>query len=258
MDAQRAASALLASLLIAATAVPLAADDPAPAPTPEAVTDPRAAEVAERVAAALGGAAAWQAAGVIRFAFAGRRRHVWDRAHDRHRVEGTTEGGETYVVVHDLASREGRAWVDGEPVTGEQLVEMLDDAWAAWVNDTYWLVMPYKLRDPGVTLSWEGEEELDGRPHDRLALSFAGVGLTPGDRYWAWIDRESGLMSRWGYVLQHQPADAEPTLWDWRGWRGYGGIMLSPERILVGGDRTLELAPIEVLDRVPEALFEAP
>ena len=34
----------------------------------------------------------------------------------------------------------------------EQLGEMLENGRRAWINDSYWLVMPYKLRDPGVTL----------------------------------------------------------------------------------------------------------
>ena len=31
-------------------------------------------------------------------------------------------------------------------------------AYAIWVNDTYWLLMPYKMKDPGVTLAYDGEE----------------------------------------------------------------------------------------------------
>ena len=34
---------------------------------------------------------------------------------------------------------------------------MLDDAHGAWINDSYWLVMPYKLLDPGVRLRHLGE-----------------------------------------------------------------------------------------------------
>jgi hypothetical protein len=243
---------VLLAVLLSAPAPPAAADPP------PADVDPRAAAVADRAAAALGGAEAWDATRFISFHFAGRRAHVWDKATGRHRVEGTTRDGEPYVVLHNVVTREGRAWVGGEPAAGAQAAELLENAHAAWINDTYWLLMPYKLRDPGVVLRWDGEDEIDGVAYDRLALSFAQVGLTPGDRYWAWFNRETGLLDRWGYVLEDQPSDADPTLWLWQGWQRYGRIQLAPLRKQVGGDRTLDLAPIEVADRVPDAVFESP
>jgi hypothetical protein len=241
-----------------ALAAPTGDGDPGAETAAQGTADARAAEVAARALEALGGAEAWASTRVIRFGFAGRRSHLWDRAGGRHRVEGTTEDGTPYVVIHDLAARTGRAWVGGEEVEGDRLAEMLDDAWGAWVNDTYWLVMPYKLRDPGGKLAWDGEETIDGTVYDRLALSFEGVGLTPGDRYWAWFSRDTGLMDRWAYVLQHQPEDSDPTIWLWQGWTRYGGIMLAPIRRHVDGERSLDLSPIEVVDSVPEALFEGP
>jgi hypothetical protein len=220
--------------------------------------DERAAAVAARAMEALGGEQAWADTRYLSFGFVGRRWHWWDRETGRHRVEGTDQEGNRWVVIHDLDSREGRAWAGGVEATGEQAAEMLENAYGAWVNDTYWLLAPYKLRDPGVTLAYDREESLDGKTYDVLALSFAGVGLTPGDRYWVWIDRGSGLMDRWAYVLQNQPADSEPTAWKWEGWERHGGIMLAPRRLQVGSDRVLDLAPIAVPDALPEAAFTSP
>ncbi len=232
------------------------------APQAAAEADAEARRVAERVMEALGGADAWARVHLVHFGFAGRRTHHWDRSTGRHRVEGETRDGEPFVVIADLDTRRGRAWLDGAEVTGEKAAELLETAYGAWVNDTYWLLMPYKLLDPGVHLTYEGTESLDGVPYDVLGLAFEGVGLTPGDRYWAWINRDTGLMDRWAYRLQSQPEDAEPTVWRWQGWDWHGPdgarVRLAPRRETLDGERTLELDPIEVSDAVPEALFAAP
>lgn len=243
------------------TAQPAAAADGEAAPAAAAeqgAADPEAAALAERVLQALGGEAAWSEARFLRFGFAGRRQHAWDRATGLHRVEGETEEGEASVVIHDLDTREGRAWVGGEEVTGERAGELLENAYGAWVNDTYWLLMPYKLRDPGVTLSHQGTREIDGSEYQVLELSFEGVGLTPGDRYWAYVEPESGRMDYWAFRLESMPEDAEPVLWRWADWQTHAGIRLASRREQVGGDRVLELSPIEVAREVPEGVFEGP
>jgi len=254
-------AALVALALVLAVVAVLA---PAPAgasePTESAAPDPAA--VAARAVEAMGGEAAWDHARVLSFHFAGRRSHHWDRSTGRHRVEGTTQEGESYVVIEDLDSRQGKAWVDGEEVHGERAGELVEMAYGAWVNDTYWLLMPLKLNDPGVQLTYEGTEVVDGETYDVLGLAFEDVGLTPGDRYWAWISRRSGLMDRWAYRLQSQPEDAEPTVWLWQEWEWYGPpdarVRLAAKRTQLDGGRTLEMRPIEVSETVPAALFTAP
>lgn len=228
------------------------------APAAAAERDPEAVAVAERTLAALGGQQAWDATRYLSFGFAGRRSHWWDRATGRHRVEGTTGDGEPYVVLHDLDSRQGRAWLGGDEVTGERAAELLENAYGAWVNDTYWLLAPYKLLDPGVELAYGGEATIDGTVYQVLELSFESVGLTPGDRYWVYVERDSGLVGRWAYVLEDQPADAEPTAWRWVNWQRYGGIMLADRREQVGTDRVLDLSPIAVPESLPDSVFESP
>jgi hypothetical protein len=219
---------------------------------------PTAEELADRVINTLGGSAAWNETHYLRFTFAGRRTHLWDKHAGRDRVEGETKEGEKYVVVVDLQSKQGKVWLNGREASGEKAQKLLENAYGAWVNDTYWLVMPYKLRDPGVNLAYVGQESIDGATYDKLLLTFHNVGLTPGDRYWAFIHRETGLMDRWAYVLESEP-DLPPTVWKWQGWQRYGKIMLAPDRVMVGeGDRKLPLSGIQVLETVPETAFTSP
>lgn len=247
----------IALALAAASLIP-AAPFAAPAAAEQGRADERAAEAAARAMEAMGGTEAWEGTRYLTFGFAGRRSHWWDRHAGRHRLEGTTEEGEPYVVLQDLGERTGEAWIGGEKAEGERAAELLENAYGAWINDTYWLLAPTKLRDPGVNLAWDREETLEGRTYDVLALSFESVGLTPGDRYWVWIDRETGQMDRWAYVLEHQPPDSEPTAWRWEGWERYGDVVLAPRRVQVGGDRVLDLAPIAVPETLPESVFTSP
>lgn len=227
----------------------------AQAPAAAAEPSPEAVAVAERTLEAMGGSEAWEATRFLRFDFFGFRLHYWDRYTGRHRLEGKTRDGDAYVVLSNIQTREGEAWVNGERQTGDAAKEWLERAYGAWVNDTYWLLMPYKLRDPGVSLSYEGEEEVDGARYDKLKLTFDGVGLTPGDTYWAWINRDTGLMDRWAYHLEGWEADRAPTAWQWLGWQTYGRVKLAPKRKNLEDGSERELGEIAVYDQLPDAVF---
>jgi hypothetical protein len=241
----RRSTVLTGSFLIAALAL---------APGLGSAQDAKA--VAAHLQKALGGKEAWDNTHFIKFSFAGRRTHWWDKWSGRHRVEGQTKEGQKYVVLENINTKEGTAWLDGKKAEGDKAKE---GAYGAWVNDTYWLLMPYKIQDPGVNLAYDGEEKIDGKTYDKLALSFGNVGLTPGDRYWAYINRDTGLMDRWAFILQDMPKDGPPSAWAWDGWQKYGNIMLAPHRSqLNGGDRKLELGDIAVYDKLPDSVFTSP
>ncbi len=227
-------------------------------PTTGLLADERADAIAERTLEAMGGKKAWDATRFLRFDFFGFRLHHWDKETGRHRLEGTTREGVEYVVLHNLHTRQGKVYLDGERATGKTAEEHLERAYGAWINDTYWLLMPFKLKDPGVTLSYDGVETLDGVAYDRLLLTFDSVGLTPGDKYWAWINKETGLMDRWAYFLESYEEGREPTQWKWLDWDRYGELVLSPHRVKVedGSERSLE--QLAVLDEVPDHVFESP
>lgn len=221
-------------------------------------SDAKAVELAAKVMESLGGEENWNNTRFIRFTFIKRRTHYWDKWNGRHRLEGENREGKPYLVLHNINSHEGRAFLDGEELQGEARDAMLKDAYAAWVNDTYWLLMPYKMRDPGVTLKYDGEEEIDGRMYDKVVLTFQSVGLTPGDRYWAYINRRTMMMDRWAYRLESMPTDAAPVAWDWQGWSKHGNIMLAPMRHMVGKDTQLPLDDIAVYESLPDSVFDSP
>lgn len=226
-----------------------------PAMAAEVGSDPKAVKLAEEMLEALGGEESLAATRFLRFEFFGFRLHHLDRQTGHHRLEGKTREGEEYVVLHNINSREGEAWLNGEKLAGEDLAKWLEQAYGAWINDTYWLLMPYKLLDDGVTLKYAGQETLNEVNYDKVELTFAGVGLTPGDRYWAYINPQTKHMDRWAYHLQGWEADKEPTAWDWNGWAKHGDIYLSSERVRASDGVVQTLGKIKVFDHLPEATF---
>ncbi len=236
---------------------------PASASMPQASPDARAVEIADRVMQALGGREAWDRTRFIKFGFGSERdgkfqgrRHTWDKWTGRYRVEGLNREGAPFVILMNLNTREGRAWLSGQELGGEARKAELERGYGMWVNDTYWLLMPYKLRDPGVTLTYAGEERgANGATYDKLKLAFDNVGLTPKDTYWVWVNRETGLVDRWDYVLKGEAVP--PTTWHWTGWRKHGDIMLAGERTNTEGRKIL-LPDIAVLESVPDAVFTSP
>jgi plasmid maintenance system killer protein len=234
-----------------------------PATATPASSDSRAVAIAEQVMEALGGEAAWKKTRYLRFDFAveseGKiamsRSHYWDKWTGRYRVEGKTKEGKSFLVLMNLNTRQGQAWLEGKPASADALKEQLDRAWAMWVNDTYWLLMPYKLRDPGVTLALAGEDKVGDAACDKLALTFEAVGLTPKDRYWIFVNRATHMVDRWEYVLQDEKGG--PTRWEWRGWRAYGAIQLAPERINEKAKRRILFPVLDVPASIPDTVFES-
>lgn len=212
-------------------------------------SDAQAIALADGVMAAMGGREAWDNTRYIAWNFFGRRTHVWDKWTGNLRFE--PQAGK--VILMNIHSKEGKVFQDGEEVTdAETLAKDLDGGYKAWINDSYWLTMPYKLKDSGVTLEYVGKGELeDGRPGQILQLTFEGVGVTPQNKYHVYVADESGLVEQWAFF---PTADApEPQFkTPWAKWTKHGDIMLS-------GDRgQFQLEDIRVYDELPASVFEDP
>lgn len=231
--------------------------------------DPRALALARKTRDAMGGREALDDIRLLHFTWrvvrggerVAEREHWWDRETGDYRVEFRHGAGAPAVVLLNLQSREGRAMAQGAQPAAAQREELIEQAYGAHINDSYWLLMPWKWTDPGVRLEWVGERQAEGRTFEVVTLSFvSGTGLTSGDRYWAWVDPETGLMDRWQYVLQQEdgsPGQEEPTIWLWSDWRRSGGVLFARERQRVGGDEpfSIDFSVVEAIrDPSPQQL----
>lgn len=211
-------------------------------------SDTRAIEIADRVMARLGGRSAWEQTRYLTWRFFGKRRHVWDKWTGNARFE---QGDLT--VLMNLNTRAGRSWRSGVAVTDDDSTAAhVDAAYRAWINDAYWLVMPYKLKDSGVTLKYAGQEMTqEGLPAHVLELTFTDVGVTPQNRYRVWVDINDALVRQWAFY--REAGDEAPRfVLPWQGWSPYGRIWLADD---FGRSRHTEVA---VFDRLPASVFEDP
>jgi hypothetical protein len=231
--------------------------------TVRAASDERAVKVADEVMKALGGKDAWDKTRYVRFDFGFERdgklqtrAHTWDKWTGRYRLEGQNQQGEPFVVLMNVNSREGQAWVKGQRQTGDEEKKLVERAYGTWINDTYWLLMPYKMRDPGVTLAYDGEAKEGGATYDKVMLSFDNVGLTPKDRYWVWVNRDTHLVDRWDFVLKGE--DVPPTTFLWKDWRKVGNVKLAGERVNTKDNRRLVFPVLETPASLPDPVFTSP
>ncbi len=159
----------------------------------------------------------------------------------------------------NVQSKEGRAWEDGQEITDSAaLEEHLTRAYRGWVNSSYWLLMPYKLKDSGVTLLYQGEGTMeDGRAAEILQLTFENVVLTPQNKYHVYVDKETMMVGQWSYYKD--ASDTEPQFTrPWRNWQHYGKVMLSNDRGEGRGGSPFILPNVGVYDTVPASVFEDP
>lgn len=217
-------------------------------------SDPEAVAIADQVMERLGGRQAWDRTRYVTWNFFGRRRHVWDKHTGDVRIEGVERNGDKpYIILMNLHTKQGRAWSEGEEITDPAaLAAMLDTGESVWINDSYWLFMPYKLKDSGVTLKYLGEDTMmDGRSAEVLQLTFAEVGRTPENKYRVYVARDSGLVEQWDYFPN--AGDDEPRFQSpWHNWQRYGEILLSDDR----GDS--DHTDIAVFSQLPEEIFLSP
>src|SRR5438105_6747592 len=93
-------------------------------------------------------------------------------------------------------------------------------AFQRWTNDSYWLLAPLKLRDPGVHLADKGDQQVEGKTYRVLEVSFESVGLTPKDKYNLYIDLEAVLVARWDYM----PSPEKKMSATWEGYQDFNGL----------------------------------
>jgi hypothetical protein len=197
--------------------------------------DAKAAAVAKQLSDAMGGQRTWDVLPYFRFDFVvvrdgkevARFKHWWDKRTGRDRVEGPDDKGRTVTAIVDLKDRKGKSFTEGivdtDPTNVANLMQM---GYERWVNDTYWIIMPFKLRDPGAHLKYLREQRADGQLYDVLRLSFqAGVGLTPGDRYTLYVNRRTHLLDKWEMMLQGQKPP--PGVATWESWTPVGPVKLA-------------------------------
>lgn len=211
-------------------------------------SDPAAVELADSIMVAMGGRENWDKTRFISWNFFGRRDLVWDKQEGNVRIQSP---GDSVVYLLNINDMKGRVQVKGQEITeADSLQKMLQKAKSIWINDSYWLVMPYKLKDTGVTLKYLGEDTtLTGLKCNVIELTFENVGDTPENKYQVYVDLKDNLVKQWAY-FKDASQDSASQIWPWDNYKRYGKILLSADRSDNRGPRQ-----VRVDEKLPKELF---
>lgn len=184
------------------------------------------------------------------------RSHKWDRFTGDYVVGmRDKETGDSVSVFFNVNTKKGVALRNGIRVPEDEATSIIESSYASFINDTYWLVAPAKLEDPGVKLSIEktspGNSDADNR-ETVLHLAFDGVGLTPGDQYWLHVD-DSGRVTRWRFVLEGgQKGD-----FAWLDETDCGmGLLFSTNKMSADGSFRIFFPDVMFSRSIPEGAFD--
>ncbi len=172
------------------------------------------------------------------------RSHQWKIQDGEYTLSWQEPGELQFTVVILLQSSKGRAYRNGEPIQHPgQNEALVRKAYASFLHDTYWLLLPFKLKDPGVILSYIGKDTLSGSPVEVVQLSFDRVGLTPENSFKLYIDPQTTLIKKWEFFKA--PGDSgRPALWD--NWIDIEGMKFATHRWLASGPYHIEFRNIRV------------
>ena len=210
-------------------------------------SDAKAIALADTVMSKMGGRKNWDNTRYIHWNFFGRRTLLWDKWEGKVRIE-ILEDKTIYLV--DVNNDSGQVFKDGMAISQpDSLKKYIGKGKSIWINDSYWLVMPFKLKDSGVTLKYQGSAATkEGEDAEVLALTFENVGDTPQNKYQVYVDKSTGLVCQWDFFTN--ATDPEPRFsTPWKDYKTFGNILLSGERGMA------QLTEIKVLESIPEAAF---
>ncbi len=227
--------------------------------------------VAIRAVNALGGRETFNKLPALQFNFGferdGKRvvrnKHLWDKLTGGYRLEYIDGADSSYVIVFNVNTKEGKAYLNGDQMEETEAEGRIKRAYRSFINDVYWLQAPMKMMDPGVIRTYLADSST--ATTDVVKLSFQGVGLTPGDQYWMYVDKASGQLSKWSYVLQGNP-DAAPRAAEWLEYETFqteaGSLTFATRKkfvgSFVGSNASIMTDGIKVFDKAPADMMTNP
>jgi len=200
----------------------------APELKPPQDADPKAVEVAKNVIENMGGWQNWKETRYLTWNFFGSRSWIWDKHNGDIRMQSHND---SLTVLMNLDTKEGEVFKDGEKVTNaDTLSKYLNVAYKGWVNDSYWLIMPFKFLDSGVNLKYAGEGTTRaGEKSHILQLTFDSVGVTPENKYKVYVSKDQNLVKQWAY-FNHKDDEKPVFKTPWLNYQKYGTLKLSGNR----------------------------
>lgn len=217
----------------------------------ESASDAKAISIADEVMNEMGGRKAWDELKTISWTFYESRKLTWDKPSGKVRVDNLRGGPLESVVINLKDTSDVQLKMGGQLITEpDSLSKFGNYGKSAWINDAYWLVMPFKLKDSGVTLKYLREDTtLTGEAAHILQLTFEEVGVTPENRYEIYVSKDRKLVAQWAFFRQKDQEKPNFNL-AWDDYKEYSGVLLATDR-----GRPNAITKLQVMDAPPEGTF---
>lgn len=239
----------------------------APLAYDRASATPEALDIADKVLAAHGGAAAWAAAKQVRWrqtvmvdgkpTLTGEQ--AWDRWNARHWAKTDREKGGAFAVFFDLYGTHVAGYIVGrsggrQTVSTGEAAEGAVVARKAWQRDATVTLVPFLLHEPGAKLEYLGLAKDGDLELHELKVTFdpkdtARTGL----EVHAFADKDTFLIRRISLVT----AAGDRFGYELGAYQASGGLQLATERKNLGSGEVVQISEIKVSEP-DEDLFIAP
>ncbi len=183
-------------------------------PLPEGKSGREAEALADKMLMAIN-KPAYDSLQELRWSFPRGHHFVWDKRSNAVEVKW-----DDYVVQLDPDNQSGTASKSSITLAGEDLDKAVSKAWKLFANDSFWLVAPYKIRDPGTERRMV---ETDDGP--ALLVTYTSGGVTPGDSY-LWLLDSDGRPKAWKMWVSILPWKGLEFTWE--DWQQHRGAWLAP------------------------------
>jgi hypothetical protein len=198
--------------------------------TSTAQTSKNPAAMVQQIETAMGGVENYNNIKFITWDFA-KRKLYWNKWTGDVRIESPKD---TLVILVNVNTVKGKVFKNNELLNENAAKKWLNKGKNWWINDSYWLVMPWKLQDPGVTLKYVKTEALEnGNTADVLQLTFTDVGVTPENKYHIFVDQTDNLIKQWAFFTNFNDDTPRFTM-PWDNYQNAGNILLSFNRSKFG------------------------
>lgn len=209
-------------------------------------SDDKAIKIALDVVDSMGGFKNFNKIHYLTWVFFDARRWVWNRFNGDVRMQSFDD---RVISLMNVNTKKGKVFKAGIEITNPDSVkEYLDFTYKALINDSYWLLMPFKMLDKGVNLKYKGTAPSINGEADVITLTFDSVGVTPQNKYDVYVDKASNLVVEWAYY--RDAADEKPAFkTPWLDYKKYDGIILS------GNRGKAQISEIDVFDSLDHRIF---
>jgi hypothetical protein len=168
----------------------------------------------------------------LEWSFGGRRSFKWDK--QKHIID--VSWNQNKVILHPNNLEKSTLFVDGKE-TIENKEDLIKRAERSFNNDSFWLVAPHKLFEPGILRS---VVNIEGK--DALKVKYTTGGTTPGDSY-IWILNDAYLPIKYLMNVPSMKMNQVPATWDeW--FVTESGTML-PKNHTFSGGRKLSMGDVK-------------